>query len=210
MTTNAIAHTAARMAVAGRSHGRDGVAAEAGRGREVDGQDAVPVVIGDRGDGPVADLCRNGVVDEHSQAAEPFHGGVDQPARSVGVLQVGADEHGVAGGIGHGGTAPRIPPGHHHLGALGSEQTGDLGTDPGRRPGDERHLARQPRLGHPRSGPEDVGQLGGDDDVELVVGARGGLAIRAPALEVGGVAKAQALHVLEGDFAHELGPDRLP
>src|SRR5438067_8142930 len=62
--------------------------------------------------------------------------------------------------------------------------------------------ARRPVTG--RSRLEDVGQLGGDDHVELVVRARRRLPVGAPALEVGGVAEAVALHGLEGDLADEL------
>src|SRR5438874_868700 len=60
------------------------------------------------------------------------------------------------------------------------------------------------------SGAEDVGQLGGHDHLELVVGARRRASVGAPALEVGGVAEALALHVLVGHLAHEFRPQRLP
>src|SRR5437762_6532213 len=62
----------------------------------------------------------------------------------------------------------------------------------------------------PTSGAEDVGQLRGNDDLELVVGAGLGIAVGAPALEVGRVAEALALHVLVGDLANKLGAQRLP
>src|SRR5687767_6567326 len=53
-------------------------------------------------------------------------------------------------------------------------------------------------------------ELVGRGDLELVVAAVPRRLVRPPAHEVGGVAEAGALHVIEGHLAHPLGPERLP
>src|SRR5205085_7731053 len=67
--------------------------------------------------------------------------------------------------------------------------------------------SRGPAMG---SGAEDVGQLGRDDHLELVVRAGRRVSVGAPPLEVGGVAETFALHVLVGNLTHQLGAQRLP
>src|SRR5262245_40189518 len=57
---------------------------------------------------------------------------------------------------------------------------------------------------------EDLGELVGDGQLELVVGARGGRQVGPPALEAGGVPEPVALEVLVGDLGDELDPQRLP
>src|SRR5207237_9629421 len=57
---------------------------------------------------------------------------------------------------------------------------------------------------------EDRRQLLGHDDLELRVGARARLTLGAPAAEVGRVAEARSLKVVEGHLDDELGPQRLP
>src|SRR3954469_20213698 len=58
-------------------------------------------------------------------------------------------------------------------------------------------------------GPEKNGQFGGDDGLELAVGAGAGVAVGAPPAEGGGVAEAVALHVVVGDLDHQLGAQQL-
>src|SRR5687767_965361 len=57
---------------------------------------------------------------------------------------------------------------------------------------------------------EEVGEQGGRRLLELVVAAVGGRSVGAPAHKRGGVAESVVLEVVEGDLAHQLGPDRLP
>src|SRR4029450_4726066 len=69
-----------------------------------------------------------------------------------------------------------------------------------------RRQLRQFRSG----GAEDLGDLAGWGDLELVEGALGGGLVRAPALPVGGVAEAARLQGVEGHLGHQLQPQRRP
>src|SRR5262249_62094412 len=69
------------------------------------------------------------------------------------------------------------------------------------------------------SGAEEIGELGGDGLVELVVGTRARFPVGAPPHEAGGVPEAAALvagrpadplDVLEGNLGHELESHRVP
>src|SRR5262249_60948348 len=57
---------------------------------------------------------------------------------------------------------------------------------------------------------EDPLELVGRRHLELIVAAVARPLVGAPAHELRGVAKAGALHVVVGDLAHALGPERLP
>src|SRR5262249_56890777 len=57
---------------------------------------------------------------------------------------------------------------------------------------------------------EDLRQLLRSDHLELREGAIAGTLVGAPAPELRGMAKARALHVIVGDFDHQLGPQRHP
>src|SRR5439155_15121116 len=57
---------------------------------------------------------------------------------------------------------------------------------------------------------EDALQLVGRSDLELVVAADLRPLVGAPADELRRVPEARALHVVVGDLAHALGPERLP
>src|SRR5215216_7282607 len=68
-----------------------------------------------------------------------------------------------------------------------------------------------PRQGRPESARarvaagQDVGQVELDRPLQLLVGARLGVAVVAPAPELGGVPEPPALHVVVGDLDHQLG-----
>src|SRR5579884_2644872 len=59
-------------------------------------------------------------------------------------------------------------------------------------------------------GAEHSRQLSRHRRLQLGIGAGRRLAVRAPALEGGGVAEAVPLHVVVGDLADQVGPHRLP
>src|SRR5215208_5866424 len=72
-----------------------------------------------------------------------------------------------------------------------------------------------PRQGRPESARarvaagQDVAQVELDRPLQLLVGARLGVAVVTPAPELGGVAEAPALHVVIGDLDDQLGGERL-
>src|SRR5215211_8152017 len=72
-----------------------------------------------------------------------------------------------------------------------------------------------PRQGRPESAGagvaagQDVGQVEFDRPLQLLVGAGLGVAVVAPAPELGGVAEPPALHVVVGDLDDQLGGERL-
>src|SRR5260370_27174271 len=55
---------------------------------------------------------------------------------------------------------------------------------------------------------QDLGEVEADRLLQLGVGARARLAVRAPADELGGVPEARALHVVVADLEHALRPQR--
>src|SRR5580658_6846993 len=55
---------------------------------------------------------------------------------------------------------------------------------------------------------QDLGQVEADRLFELSVGTRPGLAVRAPAHELGGVPEPRSLHVVVADLEHALGAPR--
>src|SRR5207248_11479095 len=61
-----------------------------------------------------------------------------------------------------------------------------------------------------RAGAEDALQLVGGRDLQLIVAAVLGALVRAPAQELRGMPEASSLHVIVGDLADALGPQRLP
>src|SRR5580700_4997534 len=56
--------------------------------------------------------------------------------------------------------------------------------------------------------PQDLGEVVTDRLLELRVGARARLTVRAPADELGGVPEARPLHVVVADLEHALRPQR--
>src|SRR5204862_3226951 len=64
--------------------------------------------------------------------------------------------------------------------------------------------------GAPRPGREDLGELVGPRDLELVVATGGGSLVRPPAQERRGVAEAVALQVVVFHLTHPLDAERLP
>src|SRR5208282_656709 len=59
-----------------------------------------------------------------------------------------------------------------------------------------------------RAAPQDLGEVVADRLLELRVGARARLTVRAPADELGGVPEARPLHVVVADLEHALRPQR--